>query len=136
MASVTSPKNITVYWVNFEILQMQFWSALSKLFPNFLFFYPYSHCVKSVRIRSFPGPYFPAFGLNTEKYGDCLEYVKLSETIHSPCLCNISERRLFCSKILNNTFQKLPYRIFVKSQRNFHDYLGFSSGNWSNLDHF
>ena len=26
------------------------------------------HCVKNVRIRSFPGPYFPAFGLNTERY--------------------------------------------------------------------
>ena len=26
--------------------------------------------VKSARIRSFSGPYFPAFGLNTEKYGD------------------------------------------------------------------
>ena len=28
-----------------------------------------TNCVKSVRIRSFPGPYFPAFGLNTERYG-------------------------------------------------------------------
>ena len=27
------------------------------------------HCVKSVRIRSYCGPYFPAFGLNTERYG-------------------------------------------------------------------
>ena len=27
-----------------------------------------SHCVKSVRIRSFSGPYFPAFGRNTERY--------------------------------------------------------------------
>ena len=27
------------------------------------------HCAKSVRIRSFSGPYFPAFGLNTERYG-------------------------------------------------------------------
>ena len=26
------------------------------------------HCVKSVRIRSYSGPYFPAFGLNTERY--------------------------------------------------------------------
>ena len=26
------------------------------------------HCVKSIRIRSFSGPYFPAFGLNTERY--------------------------------------------------------------------
>ena len=27
-----------------------------------------SHCVKSVRIRSYSGPYFPAFGLNTETF--------------------------------------------------------------------
>ena len=26
------------------------------------------HCVKSVSIRSFSGPYFPTFGLNTERY--------------------------------------------------------------------
>ena len=25
------------------------------------------HCVKSVRIRSFSGPHFPAFGLNKEE---------------------------------------------------------------------
>ena len=25
------------------------------------------HCVKSVQIRSFSGPYFPVFGLNTGK---------------------------------------------------------------------
>ena len=32
-----------------------------------------NHCVKSVRIRSYSGPYFPAFRLNTDqensKYG-------------------------------------------------------------------
>ena len=27
------------------------------------------HCVKSVQIRSFSGPYFPAFGLNTGTHG-------------------------------------------------------------------
>ena len=27
------------------------------------------HCVKSVRIPSYSGLYFPAFGLNREKYG-------------------------------------------------------------------
>ena len=26
------------------------------------------HCVKRVHIRSFSGPLFPAFGLNTERY--------------------------------------------------------------------
>ena len=27
------------------------------------------HCIKSVRIWSYSGPYFPAFGPNTERYG-------------------------------------------------------------------
>ena len=27
------------------------------------------HCVKSVRIRNYSSPHFPAFGLNTERYG-------------------------------------------------------------------
>ena len=27
------------------------------------------HCVNSVRIQSFSGPYFPAFGLNPERHG-------------------------------------------------------------------
>ena len=29
-----------------------------------LFFLSSKHCVKSVRIRSYSGPHFPAFGLN------------------------------------------------------------------------
>ena len=32
------------------------------------------YCVKNVRIRSYSGPYFPAFGLNTERYGDISPY--------------------------------------------------------------
>ena len=28
-----------------------------------------THCVKSVRLQSYSGPYFPAFALNTERYG-------------------------------------------------------------------
>ena len=27
-----------------------------------------SHCVKNARIPKYSGPYFPAFGLNTERY--------------------------------------------------------------------
>ena len=30
--------------------------------------YLHNHCEKSVLIRSYAGPYFPAFGLNTERY--------------------------------------------------------------------
>ena len=32
-------------------------------------FEDYLHSVKSIRIRSFSGPYFPAFGQNMEIYG-------------------------------------------------------------------
>ena len=43
------------------------------------------HCVKSVRIRSYSGPYFPTFGLNTERYGVSLpiqcEYGKMRTRI-------------------------------------------------------
>ena len=27
------------------------------------------HCLKSVRVQSYSGPHFPAFGLSTERYG-------------------------------------------------------------------
>ena len=33
--------------------------AIGAIFEN--------HCVKSVRVRSYPGPYFPAFGLNKDQ---------------------------------------------------------------------
>ena len=62
------------------------------------------HCVKSVRIRSFSGPYFPAFELNTERY-----FVSLS--IQSEC------GKIRTRKIRNNsdTFDALPVRpIFNK----------------------
>ena len=33
-----------------------------------VYFVIWQHCVKSVRFRSFSGPYFPAFVLNSERY--------------------------------------------------------------------
>ena len=51
------------------------WVVWSIYFQSlsFYFFINYLHskkihCVESVRIRSYSGPYFPAFGLNTERY--------------------------------------------------------------------
>ena len=44
-------------------------TEFTSMFKNYLFlrqwFYHSYRFVKSVRIRSFPGPHFPAFGLNT-----------------------------------------------------------------------
>ena len=39
------------------------------------------HCVKSVKIRSFSGPYFPVFSLNTGKYGP--EKTPYLDTFHA-----------------------------------------------------
>ena len=36
------------------------------------------HCVESARIRSYSGPYFPAFRLNTERYAVKQLYRNLS----------------------------------------------------------
>ena len=48
---------------NFLKIFLGFWGFWGSCFHEKFF-----HCVKSVRIRSFSGPYFPAFELNTEKY--------------------------------------------------------------------
>ena len=37
-------------------------------FKFITFFQIHKHCVKGVRIRSYFGPHFPAFGLNTERH--------------------------------------------------------------------
>ena len=52
--------------------------AKTESFDIFLKNYFCNHCVNSVRIRSFSGLYFPAFGLNTEIYSVNLH-------IHSEC---------------------------------------------------
>ena len=41
-----------------------------------------THCVKSVRIRSYSGPYFPAFGLNNTEYGHFLRSDTLTTQWH------------------------------------------------------
>ena len=47
------------------------------------------HCVKTVRIRSYSGPYFPAFGLNTDQnnseYGHFSRSDGVSLRIQSEC---------------------------------------------------
>ena len=47
------------------------------------------HCVKNVRIRSFSGPHFSAFGLNTKRYGISLrvqsEYGHFSRSDQCKC---------------------------------------------------
>ena len=52
-----------VYVYVYTYIHHQNWQLIGKTFYNFC------HWVKSVRIRSYSGPYFPSFGLNKERYG-------------------------------------------------------------------
>ena len=41
------------------------------------------HCMKSVQIQSFSGPYFPAFVLNAGKYGpEKTPYLETFQAVH------------------------------------------------------
>ena len=50
------------------------WNSSSNTKHVKFFFFNF-HCVKSVRIRSYSGPYFPAFGLNTERHSRSVSLV-------------------------------------------------------------
>ena len=60
----------------------------SKTVTLFILHSQYCHCVKSVRIRSYSGPYFLAFGLNTDQnnseyglfYAACTVNIALCDT--------------------------------------------------------
>ena len=78
------------------------------------------HCVKSVLIRSYSGPYFPAFGLNTEKCGLSLRIqsecgkiqtriTPTTDTFHAVISFEITNKkiRLFLSMLLLSGCHKL-----------------------------
>ena len=46
------------------------------------------HCVKSVRIRSYSGPDFPAFGLNTERYCEYEHFLRRASQANSSYLAS------------------------------------------------
>ena len=48
-------------WSHSETFTMEHLEALKQMGTL--------HCVNIVRIQSFSDPYFPAFGINTERYG-------------------------------------------------------------------
>ena len=48
-----------------------------------------NHWVKSVRIQSYSGPCFPAFGLNTERY---FEYGHFSCSVDNPLIAPVNAK--------------------------------------------
>ena len=61
------------------LVHMAFWKNALNLMDN--------HCLKIVQTRSFPGPYFPAFGLNTKIYGVNLRFQSKYWKIWTRKLC-------------------------------------------------
>ena len=60
-------------FLNFHFSVVRIFDTMSWVIFRFsLFFFQktlsYRHCLEIVSIQSYSGPYFPAFGLNTEKY--------------------------------------------------------------------
>ena len=75
--------------------------------------------MKSVRIRTFPGPYYPAFGLNTEKYyGEIRSITSYSVGMHENTDPKNSEHGHF-SRSANLTI-KLSEKIWFWSNSNFY----------------
>ena len=67
------------YW-NYSFFSNIYWpenSFFGECITDNMKFYWVTHYVKSIYIRSFSGPYFPAFGLHTERYG--VKYGKMPE---------------------------------------------------------
>ena len=93
--------------------------SLDQIFGKTIKFISYSHCVKRVRIRSFSGPYFPAFGLNTDRYSD-LSVVSPNTGKYGPE--NFRTRKFFtqcqCYWESIQTFFKLTHFITIYHERN------------------
>ena len=69
------------------------------------------HCVKSVRIRSYSGPHFSAFGLNTERYSISLRIQSKCGNMRTRITPN---KETFCAvKYKNHSF--ITVHIFVVS---------------------
>ena len=88
----------------------------------FLFYRKVSHCVKSVRIQSYSGPHFPAFGLDAERYGvstllkrsfwqRCFP-VNFTKFLKTPFFTEHLRWLLLCFQITNHKFRQHNWRYF------------------------
>ena len=63
---------------------MEHWTKMEQR----LLFSSKCHCIKSVHVRSYSGPYFPAFGLNKENYAVSLHIQSECEKIWTRITAN------------------------------------------------
>ena len=84
------------------------------------------HCVKSVRIRSYSGPYFPVFELNTKRYSVSLRIQSKCWKIRTRIIPNTGA---FHAMFVSNTFSTIvdwPLVIINIAKQNYkHRYFFF-----------
>ena len=79
------------------------------------------HCVKTVRIRSYSGRHFPAFGMNTERYGVSLciqsacgnmrtRITPNTDTFYAVQNIYFSEQTLFY-QIVRGIYSRIPFYL-------------------------
>ena len=81
------------------------------------------HCVKSVCIRSFSDPYFPTFGLNTERYSVsiCRYSVRMME--------NTDQKNCECGHFLSSNIHKIITQKVDKSMSTKDSFLPYVDSN-------
>ena len=100
---------VRLYWI---------WSITLRLFKL-------HHCVKIVRIRSYFGPHFPAFGLNTERYRVSLRIQSKCDKMRTGIILNTDTFRAvhidtkiqnlkFVSCQIHQTLKVFPCFKFIK----------------------
>ena len=72
------------------------------------------HCLKGVRIRSYSGPYFAAFGLNTERYSVSFRIQSEYGEIRTKITPNTDT--FYAVYVLRKIFPMIS-RVFVKNMR-------------------
>ena len=94
--------NTDLYGVDFSLLRFKHSATLKKNYKkcnNINHIFPNYHCVKRVRIRSYSGPYFPVFGLNTDQNNPKYEYF----------LCSV----FFLAEYILFHIQKVKVKILI-----------------------
>ena len=101
-----SPSPLLTIWFNEKLTDLH-------LLTHPIYRFVDLHSVKSVRIRSYPGPYFSAFGLNTERYG-------VSNYIQSECRKTQTKKHCFIYNGKSKNIALYAYFcMFLKSLKAF-----------------
>ena len=83
------------------------------------------HCVKSVRIRSYSGLYFPVFGLNKKRYGVSLviqakcEKIRTRKTPNTDTFYSVIVAAVIVAAFLAFSFHQITTREFKKLSKFF-----------------